>query len=355
MPRYFFVVPDVDRPVGGVAVSAQMAQYLSDEGYEAAMLSGTSEYTYDFADNENLKYFYYPPLSRVPETFMGRRQKLQRFLKRIFAKRKPPKNQILDLRPDDVFVIPEFWYPEYYAVFPDHKHILNAQHVLSFCTAILRDGNDGGRRFLDQFVAAITISEATKQSVDVFAKRDSFLISQSIAHPDFDPNRPKKRKICYMPRKRVRELGIIENYLKNAPEFDDWELCPIQNMAHHELKETLNESLIFLSFSHEEGFGLPPAEAMAAGCIVIGYTGVGGDEFFDDASGVPILDADITGFAQAINDVIVEYDTDPTRLDKIRKDAAHRISSTYTKDAMRTSLISAWAEIENRLEKPTPK
>ena len=36
---------------------------------------------------------------------------------------------------------------------------------------------------------------------------------------------------------------------------------------------------IFLTFSNQEGFGLPPVEAMACGCLVVGYHGHGGKEF----------------------------------------------------------------------------
>ena len=38
--------------------------------------------------------------------------------------------------------------------------------------------------------------------------------------------------------------------------------------------------LIFLSFGHPEGFGLPITEAMASGYWVIGYHGGGGRELF---------------------------------------------------------------------------
>ena len=51
--------------------------------------------------------------------------------------------------------------------------------------------------------------------------------------------------------------------------------------------DILRESQVFLSFGHPEGFGLPPAEALACGCLVIGYHGGGGREYFGPAGAYP--------------------------------------------------------------------
>ena len=42
----------------------------------------------------------------------------------------------------------------------------------------------------------------------------------------------------------------------------------------------LQKSSIFLSFSTQEGFGLPPLEAALSGSMVVGYTGEGAKEYF---------------------------------------------------------------------------
>ena len=46
-------------------------------------------------------------------------------------------------------------------------------------------------------------------------------------------------------------------------------------MQHEEVACALQDSLLFLSCGHPEGFGLPLAEAIACGCLVVGYHGLG--------------------------------------------------------------------------------
>ena len=50
-------------------------------------------------------------------------------------------------------------------------------------------------------------------------------------------------------------------------------------MQHEEVALALQEALLFLSCGHPEGFGLPLAEAIACGCLVVGYHGLAGRDF----------------------------------------------------------------------------
>jgi glycosyltransferase involved in cell wall biosynthesis len=84
---------------------------------------------------------------------------------------------------------------------------------------------------------------------------------------------------------------------------------------------------------------------MAMGCITIGYTGVGGAEFFTPEVGVPVPDDDIVGFYRAVVDTVREYDADPSRLDAMRRRASDHILSTYTRQKSAKALLKAVAEI----------
>ena len=70
----------------------------------------------------------------------------------------------------------------------------------------------------------------------------------------------------------------------------------------------MSESILFLSFGHPEGFGLPVAEAFACGCAVVGYDGLGGKELFNLARHYQLCEnvafGDWVGFIDAIELII---------------------------------------------------
>lgn len=344
MPRYLFVLPDVDKPSGGVNVALQMVNVLCDAGYEAATVNGHRCYHYEFFDAMACRYSY-APLEKIPARFMRRRERLKVSIRSILNFKASPSNPKLKLWEDDVIVIPEFLYPEYSSLFLGNRRILLAQDVFGFCRALRRDQSSGSQ-LIDGFSAVVTTSAASRSAVLQFAGRDSFMVPQSVSRPGLNAKTRKRRQIAYMPRKRKEEIDILLGCLKGKQTFEGWTFCRIEKVSSAELDRILSESLIFLSFSHQEGFGLPPAEAMAAGCIVIGYTGVGGEEFFQDGFSIPIRDSDITEFARALESVVTEYRNNPARLDKLRFSAAELVAKRYNPEVMRASVLSAWTEID---------
>jgi len=90
----------------------------------------------------------------------------------------------------------------------------------------------------------------------------------------------KQKQICFMPRKLTDDVRQVILILKLRGKLKDWKLVPIDNKTEQEVAEIMKQSTFFLSFNHREGFGLPPVEAMACGCYVVGYHGQGGKEYF---------------------------------------------------------------------------
>ena len=111
----------------------------------------------------------------------------------------------------------------------------------------------------------------------------------------------KINQISLMPRKRVFEAAFIKKMLRRC--FIDaakYEWLEIDDMAHSQVMNNLAGSKIFLSLQKMEGFGLPALEAMAAGCLVVGFTGQGGAEYANSDNGIWVNEDDVEAAAGAV-------------------------------------------------------
>tara|TARA_A100000164_G_scaffold330957_1_gene319783 strand:- start:396 stop:1418 length:1023 start_codon:yes stop_codon:yes gene_type:complete len=105
----------------------------------------------------------------------------------------------------------------------------------------------------------------------------------------------KKNIITYMSRKLPNHSNLVISYLKPYL-TNKWQLKNLQNLSEKQTYEFLKKSKIFLSFSSLEGLGLPPVEAALAGNHVIGYTGEGGNEYWQEPLFTKINSGEINKF-----------------------------------------------------------
>lgn len=127
-------------------------------------------------------------------------------------------------------------------------------------------------------------------------------------------NAPRKKlQVACMPRKRPLEANFIRNACLSLLEATlPLEWVAIDAMPHDAVEQILGESALFLSLSRLEGFGLPPLEAMAKGCLVVGFTGFGGREYARPNNGLWCGEDDLVACAHALAKgvgMIVQGDT----------------------------------------------
>ena len=99
------------------------------------------------------------------------------------------------------------------------------------------------------------------------------------------PNR-KKLRIAFMPRKRPLELACIHDLFRSDnPQFRGVPWHRIEGLPESEVAAVLRESAVFLSLCRFEACALSLLEAMASGCVVAGFTGIGSREYTTEKNG----------------------------------------------------------------------
>jgi len=253
------------------------------------------------------------------------------------------------LHTNDLLVIPEFYGPSLGAVPADVPVVIfnqGAYHTFDF-TAFNESGPGAPYRRVQRLLGLLTVST---ESADVLAYTFPDLAigvaRQAIDPAVFHPNAGARgRRIAFTTHRRAAEREMLLHMLRARGVLDNWELVPITGKSEQETGDLMRSAPLFLSFSEREGFGLPPAEAMACGCFVVGFTGLAGREYFDPDVSAPVTESDVLAFAKAVEDACGRYDQDPHALASCGTEASARILARYTASGLQDDLARFYADL----------
>ncbi len=145
-----------------------------------------------------------------------------------------------------------------------------------------------------------------------------------------------------MPRKHAEDALQVLGILKLRDALGDFDVVAIENKNEAGVADIMKESMFFLSFGYPEGCPLPPAEAMACGCVVIGYDGFGGREYFDPEFSYPVEVGDMTGFAETVENLIKLSNTDPTVIRSKAEKASEFVRHNYSPAREEEDILGIW-------------
>jgi len=130
----------------------------------------------------------------------------------------------------------------------------------------------------------------------------------------FTPGEPwREPNLGFMPRRRTTEIIELLRILERRGRMTSWSPLGIDGLDHHGVSATLRRTAIFLNFPIREGFPLPPPEAMASGCCVVGYDGRGAREYMTPDVSFRVPDGDSLAYAKVVESVAEAYlDRDPS-------------------------------------------
>ena len=243
---------------------------------------------------------------------------------------------------EDLLIIPEVIADQALTLYPGiRKIIFNQNSFKTFQPFINGDLNDVFRVYYHEDVVETIVASDYDYNVlshlfpGIQLGRFSYGIDEELFH--FHP--AKKKMIAVMPRKETKDIMLLECMLRTINQLDGFEIKVIHMMSHEECAKVLREAAIFLSFSFQESFGLPPAEAMACGCIVVGYHGQGGKEYFRDDLVYSVEQSNLIDYAQKVNHVIAEYTTNYANTVEMGRRASAYILENYSMAKQQQSVL----------------
>ncbi len=248
--------------------------------------------------------------------------------------------------PSDFLVLPEIYGPGMAMIAPGVSKIIFNQNAYFTFRGWPIEGTDGSSPYRHpEVVATFAVSEDNLDYLRyAFPEITTHRIHYGI-DPCFTPRFPRRKALAYMPRKNAQDVVQVLNLLRGRRSLSGWELVAIDGMPEVDVARILGECALFLSFGHPEGCPLPPLEAMACGCVVVGYHGRGGREYFDPLFTYPVEAGDVVGFAKAIEDVLGLEQGEPGTLERKGKRAAEYVRANYSPEREAHDIIRAWETI----------
>jgi hypothetical protein len=304
----------IKKPVGGVKVIYRQAQMtnelLAAWGHTAAVMHpNTWRFRVKWFDNTVPMYRGFfkwrwvgkPSLSRIDGCF------------------DPAQHMV---------VLPELWARKYgdqlarmgvpYAIY-----VQNGYYISKGDPVVLNAAYAGARCIL-------SVSEDTTRCVKMAFPGTEHKILRVHAAVDaqrFNPHQAKENLITYMPRKLADHSSKVLFFLRHHLPAH-WRVQAIDGLNEAGVAELLQRSKIFMSFSHFEGFGLPPLEAVLCGNQVIGYTGQGAQEYWLPDVFEAVESGDVVAFAQRVLDKVKKLDGLPEF--PVHTAAIDRLAITYS-------------------------
>jgi hypothetical protein len=354
-PRIFYRLRDDDRQLGGVKVIYEHVDALNAAGFDAFVLHDTAEFRCSWFLNSTR----IDGIARValrdsdfvvlPEVFEGlyvetREQGASAALPllarvKYYLKEKRPRNRAHAL--DRARFASVFASAAKKVVFNQGCYLTFRGHTLPSNDGVVTTMYQGG-----QVVAALVVSEDSERYLrTAFPELQVHRVPNAIDTTLFRAAPKKEREICFVASKGWDDLVQIVSILKLRGRVSDFAFTAIQGLPQEVVATVFGRAAIFLATGLREGFSLPPAEAMVAGCIVVGYDGLGGREFFDRDYCFPVEPGDVRSFVETVETVAAMERSAHPDLARRRRVATETIAARYSPSQRATALVDAWSTI----------
>ncbi len=305
----WFITPDWNRPSGGICKQYRSVDVLNAAGISAAIVHHSKGFRCDWFYNET----------------------------RVVAAHE------VEVSPSDVIVVPEIYKGSMCALPSGVRQVILNQNVYVTLDSLASGAPNAASPYLNNpnLVAVAVVSDQNAELLhyafrDLLIHRIRWALDPTVYFP---PPLLPERRIAFMPRRRAHEAAQVIALLRLRGVLDEWEIIEIIGRKELEVAEIMRSCRLFLSFSEREGLGLPPLEAIACGCLVVGFTGHAGAEYFQRPFATSVDDGDIGRFAAEAERILTWTEADPGTAWQAALAGSQYATSTYSPDAERCDLV----------------
>lgn len=188
-----------------------------------------------------------------------------------------------EIHADDLLVLPEVPLTSGHDPAPGARvAILNQNHFYTFATGPTESASvvpyPGWRRPPDVWAVS---GESRDVLAALHPELAVALVPNFVDPGEFGPLPADRPGVAWFPRKRPYEAALLRRLFAHDFRLAGVDLFELVGFSRAEVVETLGRATILVALGHSESFGLPVAEALASGCLVVGYDGGGGHELFE--------------------------------------------------------------------------
>lgn len=311
----FVCYPDTNSPIGGVKQIYRQVELLVEAGLEACVLQRQAGFRPDWFTSSA------PVLDLDSYIASG-----------------PSADA-------DLIVLPETWLAQVPGYLPGIPKVIFNQNA--FYTFGLEGHCAADTLNLYQhpdIQGVVTVSHDSRrllvEGCGVAAER-CHVVLNGIDAKLFHPPELKVRRVVFMGRKHADHIRKALLMGSRRPAWKHYEFRELPRMSHEQVASELREALMFLSCGHPEGFGLPLAEAIACGCLVVGYHGLGGRDFAEPHMHC-VEFGDLMGFVNGIEAELIRFEQNPQAVISERHQAATTILERYGPEAESAACMGCW-------------
>ena len=241
MSRIIYFCPDFPQPSGGIKTLYRHVTRLVESGFDAWIVHQKHPFRVTWHGYE------------APTIWLSERPRFT---------------------PEDVLVIPEVM-PQ---VMQQTAHFSGERIVIALSWSPTYWNLPSGQTWSSYKIRRVItksplIQEYLRWSMGIEATLINEYVTPARYHLAAEAKRPK---VCYLTRKERSAAWLHQVLYGKGHPFNHFEWMPLRELREDEYARHLREASVYVTTNMQEGMNTSVLEAMACGCLVVGYSGVGG-------------------------------------------------------------------------------